>query len=371
MNHILFVFAVSSVFAILLCGPVAAIAQESSTTIGGYGELHYNEPEGSTGGRLDFHRFVVYLNHEFNDWISFVSETEIEHTYVAGANTPGELSIEQAYLELRPWEHYGFRAGIVLPPVGIINLVHEPPTFHGVERPLFHNVIIPTTWREAGIGFFGAPRHNLHFQIYSVSSFMAEGLSAGSGLRGGRQKAANASTKDMGFTGRVDYIPVLGLSLGASFFTGGLTGGDESLGAAAATIIAGDVRFGTGNLQLRGEAAMISITDAERINTRFERNVADRMTGWYAEAAYNFMPHLAESSVQQLFVFGRYGMHNTQAETTGFDPVAAYDRTATTVGFTWLPTANVAFKIDYQLFDDARDSDATGQFNAGIGYAFF
>ncbi|MDT8325553.1 MAG: hypothetical protein RRA94_15675 [Bacteroidota bacterium] len=359
-----------SFLLLLIAAAVPATAQESSTTVGGYGELHYNEPEGSAGGKLDFHRFVIYLNHEFNDWISFASETEIEHTYVAGEGTPGELSIEQAYLELRPWDAYGFRAGIVLPPVGIINLIHEPPTFHGVERPNFHRNIIPTTWREAGIGFFGAPTHTLGFQVYAVSSFKPSGLSAGSGLRGGRQKAAESSTKNMALTGRVDYMPLLGLSLGASFFTGGVSMGNEALGDAAVTVLAGDVRYAVGNLQLRGEAALISVTDAERINAVYQNNVADQMNGFYAEAAYNFLPHLAES-VQQLFVFGRYEMYNTQADVTGFEAMDMYDRTDVTVGLTWLPTGNVAVKMDYQLFDDARDLDGRGQFNAGIGYAFF
>ena len=354
----------------LFLGTATTYAQTSSTTVGGYGELHYNEPEGSAGGKLDFHRFVIYLDHQFNDWISFASETEIEHTYVAGEDTPGELSIEQAYLELRPWERYGFRAGILLAPVGIINQYHEPPTFHGVERPNFHRNLIPTTWREAGIGVFGAPTHTLHFQLYAVSSFKAEGLSAGSGLRGGRQKGAESSTRDMALTGRVDYMPLLGLSVGASFFTGGLSMGEDALGDAAVTLVAGDIRYATGNLQLRAEAALASITDADRINAVYEHNVADRLNGWYAEAAYNVLPHLAES-VQQLFLFGRYEMYNTQGETTGFDPIDMYDRSDVTVGLTWLPDANVAVKVDYQLFDDARDLDPQGQFNAGIGYAFF
>ncbi|PLX33264.1 MAG: hypothetical protein C0600_00815 [Ignavibacteria bacterium] len=361
---------ITSTFLLLLIAASSAQAQESSTTVGGYGELHYNEPEGSAGGKLDFHRFVIYLNHEFNDWISFASETEIEHTYVAGEGTPGELSIEQAYLELRPWDDYGFRAGIVLPPVGIINQYHEPNTFHGVERPNFHKVIIPTTWREAGLGFFGAPAHSLQFQVYTVSSFKANGLSGSSGLRGGRQKAANASTKDMALTGRVDYLPVLGLSLGASFFAGGVSQGIDALGDAGVTIVAGDARYSTGNLQLRGEVAMISISDAEKVNAAFDNSVADQLNGWYLEAAYNILPHLADSE-QQLFLFGRYEAYNTHADVTGFEAMDAYDRTDLTVGVTYKPDANVALKLDYQMFDDARDTDGKGQLNAGIGYAFF
>ena len=47
------------------------------TKIGGYGELHYNNLEGEGGAsdldRLDFHRFVLFFGHEFNDRIRFFS----------------------------------------------------------------------------------------------------------------------------------------------------------------------------------------------------------------------------------------------------------------------------------------------------------
>ncbi|MFZ1731094.1 MAG: hypothetical protein WBQ23_03040 [Bacteroidota bacterium] len=365
------ILSVSMFLFMLALGAGSAVAQESSTSIGGYGELHYNEPEGGAKGVLDFHRFVLYVNHQFNDWVSFTSELEVEHTFVGPEENSGELSLEQAYIELRPTDIIGVRAGILLVPVSLINQYHEPSTFNGVERPNFHRNLIPTTWREAGAGIFGAPMHNLQYQLYVMSSLKAEGLSGSSGLRGGRQKAIMSSTANMAVTGRLEYLPVLGLGLGASFFTGSTTGGNEMLGDGTVTLVSGDVRYGIGNLALRGEAAMISIADAEKLNAAFRNSVADKLNGWYLEAAYNILPHLAARSEQQLFVFGRYEKYNTHAEVTGFTANDAYDRTEITAGITYKPVPDVAFKIDYQLFDDARDADAKGQFNAGIGYAFF
>ncbi|MCZ7556898.1 MAG: OprO/OprP family phosphate-selective porin [Bacteroidia bacterium] len=365
MTTFRFIFAITFFLA-----TTHVFSQNTGTSVGGYGEVHYNEPEGSRKGTVDMHRFVIYLNHQFNDWIGFFSETEIEHTWFSSSGGPGELGIEQAFLEFTPWKKFGIRAGILLPPVGIINQVHEPNTFHGVERPSFHRVIIPTTWREAGVGVFSSPIDGLHVQLYTVSSFKGDGLNASNGLRGGRWKAAEASTADMGFTGRVDVLPLAGLSLGASFFTGGLTGGDEALGDASTSILAGDVRYSIGGLELRGEAAMISVTDADKLNAAFNKQVADKMNGFYIEAAYDFLRHLAETE-QQLFVFGRYEAYNTQAETTGFEALRQYDRNDTTIGLTYKPDPAVAVKLDYQMFDHAAADKATGQLNIGIGYAFF
>lgn len=65
---------------------------QNETRVGGYGELHYNKPtdglsEAASAGKLDFHRFVLYFSHPFEDWIWFYSELEIEHTRLEGART--------------------------------------------------------------------------------------------------------------------------------------------------------------------------------------------------------------------------------------------------------------------------------------------
>ena len=47
----------------------ASMAQK--TTIGGYGELHYNNLSAEDASRhvemIDFHRFVLFFGHEFNE----------------------------------------------------------------------------------------------------------------------------------------------------------------------------------------------------------------------------------------------------------------------------------------------------------------
>ena len=43
----------------------------------------------------------------------------------------------------------------MLIPMGIVNEYHEPTTFNGVERPSIDGKIIPSTWREIGLGLYG------------------------------------------------------------------------------------------------------------------------------------------------------------------------------------------------------------------------
>src|SRR4029077_8014894 len=106
-----------------------------------------------------------------------------------------------------------------------ININHEPPSFNGVDRPDVDDVVIPTTWREPGIGIFGALAEGVHYQLYVVDGFDANGFTAASAIREGHQEAELAYAGDAGAVGRVDYEPVLGTVLGASAY--GATSGNS------------------------------------------------------------------------------------------------------------------------------------------------
>ena len=346
---------------------------QETTSIGGYGELHYNEPDGAARGTLDLHRFVFYLGHTFNDRISFKSEVEIEHTKIeatgSGGAEGGEVAVEQAYLDWHFSEHIGMKAGIILPPLGIINQIHEPPTFNGVERPNVDRVIIPTTWREAGAGIYGSLREGVHYQLYVVGGLKAEGLSGEEGIREGRQEALESSPMNPSLTGRVDYAPNADLKLGGSFFVGNTTEGDSSLGGGTVTVISGDVQYSLGSLMLKAVGAFETIGDAEKLNLAFGNGVADQIYGFYVEGAYDLIPLLSTESEFALTPFLRYEKYNTQSKVTGFAANPAYDRNEVTAGVTFKPTYNTAFKIDYQFFNNAADLN-TKQLNLGIGYSF-
>lgn len=347
---------------------------ESKTTVGGYGELHYNEPDGTRRGMLDFHRFVLYFGHNFDERISFRSEVELEHTRIkAGEAGNGELALEQAYLDYRVANTFGLRVGILLPPVGLINLYHEPPTFHGVERPSVDRIIIPTTWREAGAGVYGTIGSEVQYQAYVVAGFKASGFNAENGLRGGRQFALESNPTNPSLTGRVDYSPTAGLQLGGSFFVGGASAGNDTIGNPSVALWSADARFSIEQFSFRAVGVLTSIGDAETLNKKLKRNVADNMFGYYLEAAYNFLPLLSPDSEQELFFFTRFEKYNTQASTTGFNPLTQYNRNDVVFGLTFKPTFNTAFKFDYTFLNNALNSGAnknTKQLNLGIGYFF-
>ena len=123
---------------------LSAIPQ--GVTIGGYGEILYNKPQ-DLNAEIDVQRLVMLFGYKFDERVQFVTEIEFEHVK--------EVYVEQAFINYNLTQGLNIRAGLMLVPMGIINEFHEPTTFNGVERPNLDKNIIPTTWREIGIGVSG------------------------------------------------------------------------------------------------------------------------------------------------------------------------------------------------------------------------
>jgi len=135
--------------------------------LGGYGEMHANFTVGDDKDKFDIHRLVLYLGYDFNEWIKFHSELELEHAFVSD-DSDGELGIEQAYVDFLLSESFNVRVGLVLTPLEIINQKHDPPSFNGVERPSFAKYIIPSTWSSDGVGIFGRLGPAVKYEAYIV-----------------------------------------------------------------------------------------------------------------------------------------------------------------------------------------------------------
>ena len=275
-------------------------AQDSETTsIGGYGEVHYTNATGpNTPGEVNVKRFVLYLAHSFSEKLAFRSELEVEDAKVAGGEAGGRWLWSKPYLDYQIIPAFTLRAGLVLAPVGIVNEVHEPPTFNGVDRPNFDRDVIPTTWREIGVGAVGtlAGSSGLSYRAYLVNGLKASGFEPVSGIRGGRQEGKEASFANPSVTGRLEWARP-GLRVGGSFWYGGSANQDPALGTGsfdnAVALISADARYDAGPFMFRGVLANISIADAEAINAAYGAQVGSRIDGGYVEGAYNLLSALA------------------------------------------------------------------------------
>ncbi len=330
------------------------------TTLGGYGEFEYTDVEGPGGRSFDFHRFVLFISHDFNDWISLVSETEIEHAE--------KIEMEQAYLEFRLPHNLALRGGLILTPVGLTNLNHEPTFYHGAIRPRMDKVILPTTWREAAVGALWSPIDGLTVEAYVMSGLNATGFSASSGIRGGRQAVSKAAGNDLAFAGRVTYEPILGLSLGLSGYFGNSGQGEAGGLDVPVMIVEFDTRYRNHGLEARLQTALVGIGDAAELSDNLGEAIGSQLFGAFVEVAYDVFDVL--ECDQQLLPFVRYEMTNTQFDLDeSLEATPELDRSDIIFGLTYRPINQISIKFDYQLTSsDGEDPD--DQWDLGIGWMF-
>ena len=342
------------------------------TTLGGYGELHYNnltDDNKDVGGdddlsRVDFHRFVLFVGHEFTDSIRFFSEVELEHA-LAGDGQPGEVELEQAWIEMDANQNHSFRAGLDILPIGILNTLHEPNTFYGVERNRIESEIIPTTWWEAGAGFIGevAPGWNYHVVAHGGLVTPTTGSST-LRPRSGRTKVAEGDDQDFAFTGQVRYTGIPGLEVGvAGHYQNDMAGTDDAFDVDS-TLFEGHVDYKhSSGLGLRALYARWDIDAPSGIVF-----TQDNLDGWYVEPAYRFdAPGIIPGEIG---IFSRYAEWDERGQ--GNIPDGTYAQFESwNIGMNWWPHPNVAFKFDYQNESGDDDADAVRDgINLGIGFQF-
>ena len=347
---------------------------DTKLTIGGYGEITYNQPE-SLNGELDVQRLVMMFGYKFNDKVQFLTEIEYEHVK--------EVFVEQAFINYSIGDNISLRGGLMLVPMGIVNEYHEPTTFNGVERPSVDNKIVPTTWREIGVGVNGRlPDASLSYQAYIFNGFKSteldgdqvNGLLKGSsGLRGGRQKGIQSTISSPTFSAKLDYYGILGLRLGLSGYFGKTQAVDaiQDLDGAiiGVSMVGFDARYKFKKFEARGQFIYASLTDTDLYNDLTGKDLGSALMGYYIEGGYNVLPIKAK---QRLIAFARYEHYDTQASMEGnMQRNDAYNRNDLTAGLSYHIANGVVLKGDYQFKNNALSgSTVNNQLNFGIGVWF-
>ncbi|MDD5125756.1 MAG: hypothetical protein PHT85_14355, partial [Methylovulum sp.] len=183
-------------------GPAASKVYQvgKGLSIGGYGEAIYQDYVGDKKeedkNNADLERVVLYAGYKFTDRILFNSEIEFEHASSGeGDELKGEVGVEFAALDFFIDPLANIRTGLVLMPMGFINQIHEPPFFYGNHRPEVEQRIIPSTWREMGVGLFGQITPSLTYTTYLVNGLDASGFQS-SGIKEGRGWGGQAKAED-------------------------------------------------------------------------------------------------------------------------------------------------------------------------------
>lgn len=348
------------------------------TVIGGYGEINYNRPtKDASQAQTDVRRAVIGIQHRFDDKTKIVSEFEWEHA-VTSKDDSGEVEVEQLYVEREFGNGLRAKAGLFLIPAGLLNVNHEPTAYYGVERNFVETAIIPSTWREAGIGLSSTMDNGLTWDLGVTTGFDLTKWDAASEdgrespLGSIHQEGQLAKSRNLGFHGALNWRGMPGLLLGGSIFTGKVGHATTDFAANDARVTLWDLhaRYNPGRLDLSAVYARGTISNTETLNSTFVGEptpVPSSFYGWYGQAAYQAW----KNTDYTLTPFIRYEQFNTAksyaAVPAGLGVATGPDEKVATIGANLKVGEGVVLKADYQKF---REDSARDRVNLGVGYAF-
>jgi hypothetical protein len=367
----------------------------SKTVISGYGSAFYQRDFKQRQSTVTLERAVLFLGHQFSDKVSFFSELEVENAKVAaGESGTGEIAMEQAFLKFNLNPKQYIVAGLFVPRIGILNENHLPVNFNGVERPLVEQLVIPATWRELGVGFYGSSnKMPLNYSLAVINGLNSQKFVHGSGISEGRAEGSSALANNLAVTASLQYL-WNDFKFQVSGYVGGTVGlsprGADSLGlnsgAFGTPLYLGeaDLQYSKKGIAIKALGTYIWYPDAGKINAAYANNAATGMYGAYAELAYDWLypKHLKA----QLITFARFEALDLNAT---IPSNGIYDgtekQTHLIAGIGYLPLPNVVIKIDVRLLHtgpqnkelvinpppNALPYKQNDQFlNIGIGYSF-
>ncbi len=273
-------------------------------SVGGYGEVamsrnfysdhvsrysladeHKNDP---SHGRFDIPHAVIYLGYDFGKGWTMGTEIEFEHGGVGMAyekedeeggeweqevEKGGEVELEQFWIQKSFGRWANIKAGHIVVPVGLNNAYHEPLNFFTVYRPEGENTVLPSTWHQTGISFWGKTkgwRYELQFLAgLNSDNFTNTGwINKGPGT----PTEGEIATK-YGTALRIDNYCIKGLRIGLSGYYGHAIGnsypnnkdGAESKYKGVVAIGAIDFTYNNYNWIVRGQADYGYLSDAKQL----------------------------------------------------------------------------------------------------------
>lgn len=405
------------------CNDTAKIITLANTIsrlhIGGYGEAafsrnfysdhvsRYSQPgehkDDPSHGRFDIPHAVIYMNYDFGKGWTFTTEIEFEHggtgtayekedeeggEWESETEKGGEVELEQFYIQKSFCPEANIRAGHLVVPVGLNNAHHEPLNFFTVYRPQGENTILPSTWHQTGIDFWGRAG-DWRYQVQLLAGLNSDNFTTTGWLHDGPQSPLEfeVATK-YGTSLRIDNYSVAGLRLGISGYYGHSIGnsypnnkdGVDATYKGAVAVGSFDFTYDDHNWIVRGQADYGYIGDVKQLNYVYNRTnkkspyhhstpVSQNAYAVGIEAGYDVFSQIYKmrNDNQKLYVFGRYEQYNSCASSS----MKVYDYNDVkrmAFGVNYFPVKGVVIKGDYS--HNFLKSQYNNEPSVNVGVAF-
>jgi hypothetical protein len=387
--------------------------------IGGYGEAvmqrmfysddvaRYSAPErykNGSHGRFDLPHVVFFAGYDFGRGWKLGAEVEFEH---GGAGTAveieneesgeyereiekgGEVALEQFWIEKSWTKRANLRMGHIIVPVGLTNMYHMPTEFFSVLRPEEESSILPCTWHETGVSFWGRTA-KWRYELLFIAGLDAERFGNARWINGGSTSPYEFSIANQ-YAGafRIDNFSVKGLRLGASGYYGHSAHNSLKSSryknkniAGAVAVGALDAVYDDHHVIFRGNVIYGHLSDSYEIsmvNTSLPSASPSPRTAvgsealiWYAELGYDLMSLFpaGKNNEDKLYIYGHYGHYNTMRRTEGgIQPKAWCEKHIIAAGLNYVPIKGLVVKAEYSLRQFKSPYNYEPAFSLGIGYS--
>ncbi|MBR5656890.1 MAG: hypothetical protein IKW98_09470 [Prevotella sp.] len=398
-------------------------ARGNRLSVGGYGEIaygrnfysdhvsRYSQPElhkdDPSHGRFDIPHAVIYMGYDFGKGWSFGTEIEFEHggagiayekedeeggEWEQETERGGEVELEQFWIQKSFSRAANLRMGHIVVPVGLNNAHHEPLSFFTVYRPEGENTILPSTWHQTGVSFWGRSG-DFRYEAQLLAGLNADNFTNTGWISKGHKSPMEYDVANKyGASLRLDNYSIRGLRIGLSGYYGHSIGnsyprnanGVDAQYKGQVAIGAIDFTYNDHNWIVRGQADYGYLGDAEQLKYVYNRlnskspfkHSAFVSKNAYAvgiEAGYNVFSQIASLRAhnKKMYVFGRYEMYNPYASNT---KGTAYDYTAVkrmAVGVNYYPIPQIVVKAEYSNRFLKSIYNNEPAFNIGVAYEGF
>ena len=344
--------------------------------VGGYGEAvasfkdyginrYYGNPNGNTRDHrntISIPRFVLAMDYKLENSENGEYETEMEKG--------GEVALEQFHITRLIHPAFNVRAGHMIVPVGLTNAHHEPINFFGAVRPEGETTILPSTWHETGIEFFGTLGKGyttFDYQVLVVAGLNANGFDRNTWVASGKQGLFEEDNfNSPGYVLRVDYRGVPGLRVGGSFYYCANTAGNSDKPnfyegqKASLRIYSGDLQYKNDYVTARANVVYGNLTNSKFIsskNVRLSNNasysrvvpVAKNAVSYAGEVGVNLRSIFNHNpKVPVIYPFARYEYYNPQEKGEAGQTMDLRNKVSMWVaGLNWFALPNLVVKADY------------------------
>jgi hypothetical protein len=280
--------------------------------------------------------------------------------------------------------------GHIIVPIGLTNQYHLPTEFFSVLRPEEESTILPCTWHQNGISFWGKTKQ-WRYEAQFLSGLDAERFNNANWIKDGAVSPYEFEIANT-YAGalRIDNYSVSGLRIGLSGYYGNSTQnslkwelykdkkveGAVSIGALDAVYdnhhILARANVVYGHLVNSYTISIINKNSLPKASPSPKTFIASDVLSYYIEAGYDIFSLFSDfrNTAAKFYVYGHYGFYDSMYKTDDrITPKGWSEKKIARAGINYFPIKDIVIKAEYSMRSFKSQYNNEPTVSLGIAYS--